>query len=29
MRISNVKAELTGADILSIINEFVKVEGLT
>ncbi|MBD7913036.1 MULTISPECIES: YkvA family protein [Clostridium] len=29
MKISKVNAELTGQDILSIINEFVKVEGLT
>lgn len=28
MNISGVKAQLTGQDILSIINEFVKVEGL-
>ena len=28
MRISGVQAQLTGEDILSIINEFVKVEGL-
>lgn len=28
MNISSVKVELTGEDILSIINEFVKVEGL-
>jgi uncharacterized membrane protein YkvA (DUF1232 family) len=29
MKISKVKVELTGQDVLSIINEFVKVEGLT
>ncbi|MDS0525082.1 YkvA family protein [Clostridium sp. SHJSY1] len=29
MKISKVKAELKGQDILSIINEFVKVEGLS
>lgn len=28
MKISNVQAQLTGDDILSIINEFVKVDGL-
>lgn len=28
MKISGVQAQLVGADILSIINEFVKVEGL-
>lgn len=28
MKISNVQAQLTGNDILSIINEFVKVDGL-
>lgn len=28
MNISEVKVKLTGNDILSIINEFVKVDGL-
>ncbi|SFU50582.1 Uncharacterized membrane protein YkvA, DUF1232 family [Clostridium sp. DSM 8431] len=28
MKISKVQAELSGSDVLSIINEFVKVEGL-
>ncbi len=28
MKISNVQVQLTGSDILSIINEFVKVDGL-
>ena len=29
MNISEVKVKLLGSDILSIINEFVKIEGLT
>ena len=28
MKISGVQAQLVGSDILSIINEFVKVDGL-
>ena len=29
MKISEIKVKLLGSDILSIINEFVKIEGLT
>ena len=29
MKISEVKVKLLGSDVLSIINEFVKVDGLT
>ena len=29
MNISSVKVSLTGEDLLSILNDFVKVEGLT